>query len=250
MLAISPLLQFFILLLIIFFSPLLGFFFLRKNLPKKFLSFFLGLAAGTFVFLFLFEFLEEVNNLTGKDFFVLIILLAAGFAFNAFLDFLLPGHQHHHHDHCQHQEKFCHLTAMTVISLAAHNLIEGFTFGLVARINLHSALMMALMIALHNIPLNLALLAPETYAQRSKKHILKHFFWANLPFVLGAGSFFFSTDLISESVLELLAFFIFGMIIHLLKMEILPLAWEKQGKKTTIWGIFGGLLLVIFIHLF
>lgn len=241
---------FLLLLTLIFLSPLAMFFFLRRQtLPQKFLSFFLGFAAGTFAFLFLFEGIAEVFPWSHQSW-LAIFFLAAGGAANYLLDQLVPENEHHHH-HCHHPQKLCHLATMATISLGVHNLVEGFTFGLLALTDPTASAILALMIILHNIPLNLSLLAPESYLKSSTPHILKHLFFANFPFVLGACSFFlFTTDLISSQLMLCASFFAFGLVIYLLIHEIIPIAWQKNYKLATIFGGLAGLLLVLFINFF
>ena len=107
------------------------------------------------------------------------------------------------------------------------------------------------MIVLHNIPLNFALWAPEAYIQKTKKHIFKHVFWANFPFLIGAMSYFVITKQPPEQITLGGSFFAFGMIVYLLGQEILPVVWqEKENRKIATLGGVVGLLIVILIELF
>ena len=239
---------FLILLTLIFLSPLLGFLFVqRKQMPEKTLSFFLGLAAGTFATVVIFEASGELLPPT-KIGLIALIFFGAGVAANFFLDQLLPAHEHHQHHQCEHPAKFCHLTTMTTISLSWHNLIEGITFGLLAAGDLQATLILTVMIVLHNLPLNLALIAPETYTHRSLKHILKHLFFANITFVIGASSYFWLQQNLDEFFLTNGEFFAFGMITYLLIHEIWPVAQQKNGKKFAWLGALSGVILIILLE--
>lgn len=243
--------KFFSLMFLILLSPYVGFFFVQKKKPEpKLFHFLLGIAAGTFAFLFLFEGAVGLFPWS-KDSWLAIIFLVLGFCLNLLLDRVLPNHEHHHHDHCQHPEKLDHLATMVTISLAMHNLIEGTAFGILAATEEKSAFILALMIVLHNIPLNFALWAPEAYIQKTKKHIFKHVFWANFPFLIGAMSFFVITKQPPEQITLGGSFFAFGMIVYLLGQEILPIVWqEKENRKIATLGGVIGLLIVILIELF
>lgn len=239
--------MFFILLTAIFLSPLLGFLFVRQQkVQTKVLSLFLGIAAGTFATLIILEASGELLPFS-KTSLVALIFLGAGIAANYFLDQLLPAGEHHQHHHCQHPAKFCHMTTMTTVSLGWHNLIEGIIFGLLAVSDIQAASVLGVMIILHNLPLNLALIVPETYIHSSVTHILKHLFFANVPFIIGASSYFFFNQA-SEELLSSGEFFAFGMIIYLLMHEILPIAWQEKGKKFACLGTFVGIVLIILIE--
>ncbi len=243
--------KFFWLIALILISPYGGFFFVQKKNPEqKFLSFLLGVAAGTFAFLLFFESIEELLPWSTNSWLALIFL-TIGFLSNFFLDRFLPHSEHHHHNHCHHPEKFSHLTTMVTVSLAIHNLIEGAAFGIIALNNEAAATILAIMIVLHNIPLNLALFAPETYIQSSTKHILKHVFLANFPFLIGSMTYFLLTRQLPEEAIIGGTFFAFGMIIYLLGHEIWPIIWqEKEGRKSALLGGIIGLAIVLFISLF
>lgn len=241
--------QFLFLLGLIFVSPLAGFFFVQKKNPhQKWLSGFLGLAAGTFVFLFISENLRELWPWNGTSWSATGCLIL-GFAFNFLLDHLLPEHEHHQHDHCHHPGKMCHLATMTTVSLGVHNIIEGTAFGVLAASDMAAAVLLAAMVILHNIPLNMALIAPETYIKSGKGHLFKHLFWANFPFVVGAMSYFVMSGNLPEVALMWGEFFVFGMIIYLLIHEIWPIAWQEGGKKNAVVGAIGGGILVALIEL-
>ncbi len=239
------------LLIVIFLSPLLGWFFVRKReVGQKFLSFFLGLAMGTLGFLFLTENIQELFPWSENSWWAILFLLI-GLGINFFLDRSLPESEHHHHHHCHHEGKMCHLATMTTISLAVHNIIEGAAFGILAATDMTAVSVLAAMIVLHNIPLNLALWIPESYIHSQKKHIYKHLFWANFPFVIGAMSYYATiAENLPESAMIMAEFLVFGMIIYLLIHEIWPIAWQGKGKKNTIWGILGGGILVAIINFF
>ncbi|MDO5561376.1 MAG: hypothetical protein Q4G02_01210 [bacterium] len=240
--------MFFILLTFIFLSPLLGFLFVhQQKIQTQILSFFLGIAAGTFASLIIFEAGGELLPFS-KASFMALIFLGAGIAANYFLDQLLPANEHHQHHHCQHPAKFCHMTTMTTISLGWHNLIEGIIFGLLAASDIQAASVLSIMIILHNLPLNLALIVPETYVHSSLAHILKHLFFANIPFIVGASSYFFLNQGVSEELLMSGEFFAFGMIIYLLINEIWPITWQEKGKKFACLGASLGIILVILIE--
>lgn len=243
-------LKFFLLIVLILLSPYVGFFFVQKKNPdQKLLNLLLGIAAGTFAFLLFFEGIEELFPWS-ENTWIALIFLSFGFLINFFLDRFLP-HSEHHHDHCHHPKKLSHLTTMVTVSLAVHNLIEGAAFGIIASTDETAAVLLAIMIILHNIPLNLALFAPESYIQSSKKRILQYVFLANFPFLIGAMSYFLLTKQVSETTILGGTFFAFGMIVYLLGHEIGPIIWQaKEERKSAFLGIIIGLLIVLFIRLF
>ncbi len=225
----------------------------KKQKDRNWLAIAMGIAIGALTVLFLVELLPETINFSGNNYWWITGIIF-GWYLNWIIDRKLPHFAKNHQKSCHQPECKCHCekktgfanlehtATMTAISFGSHNLAEGLIFGALVATNFSAALILALAIILHNLPLSVAVALPEYFATNSRKSATKILFWATLPFIVTSIASFLVVQIqdLPSSWLSLITATTFGMLIYTTINELWPMAKKYGGVKLTVIGIIGG----------
>jgi zinc transporter, ZIP family len=230
-------------------GPLIGSFLgVCKKYSEKQINLMLVFASGVMVSISIFELLPESFSMTSFNY-VLLGLLTGGLLM-FLLNKTLP------HFHFLKFEQFDKRTVVKKVVLflflgiSIHNFPEGAAIGIGALANFNFSLVIALAIALHDIPEAICISAPYYFATGKK---LKAFFITTLtaiPTVLGfLFSYFFLGDL-SSAWLGGFISFTAGIMIYISFFEIIPLVIRSNTSKLILMSAYflGGVTMVIVLQ--
>ena len=221
---------------------LLGIIFLNNYKNKANISLFAtSLAFVVIISLLAFDLLPEI--IEAKNIY-LIIPLVLGFGIFIVLDRLIPHHHHEHHEHDDDEEDHLlhmqHIGVITIIALTLHNLLEGLTLYSVTINNITSGLFLMLSISLHNIPLGLQV---GNSLKKQKYHILLTVLLVISSFLGALVVIIFGN--INELTSTILLSLTFGMLLYILIFELFGEIKSSLKKKSTIYGIIVGVIILI-----
>ena len=173
-----------------------------------------------------------------------LLPLIGGFFLLVFLDKLIPHHHHEHHeindDKKDHELHLAHISIITIMALIIHNLLEGLTLYTVTLNNILSGLLMMISISLHNIPLGFQI------GNSLKKDKLNYGLITILccSSLLGAliVIIFGSLNSLVENILLSITI---GMLAYILIFELLGEILTSLKKKSTLYGIIIGVVVLI-----
>lgn len=186
-------------------------------------------------------FLEKFDKVKSSLFLLLFSFLGFGIVF---LFDRLGGH--HDHNEKESEEHFHHISVITCIFLVIHNFIEGMTIYSSALINYKTAVILTLGIGLHNIPLGFTLASTFNKICSKLKTVL-YIIFIGISYLFGAlVAYKFSDVFMSPIVLGIALSFTFGMILYIAIFEFLPLINESNQKKTKVFGVVLGFVLMLF----
>lgn len=234
---------------------LIGYFISKIGKDKNDLfKFAVALALTVMIGLIVFDLTPELlENLENQKLINKIIIAAlsvlGGAIILKLLDFLVPDHHHEHHprekDKKEHESNMYHIGLITSIALILHNIIEGSAIYITGLLSAHSALLLALGVGLHNIPLGIEI---STTMDLSNKSKFKKF----LPILLmilstGIGALtIFALDIeFSSLFLAILIGVTIGMLIYIILFELLKEVWRNIKEKSTIIGIVCGMIVIV-----
>ena len=225
-------------------GALLTLFFQRKT---RFLDFILGLAfsitLGIVVYDLLPETIELFQNVIGfYRILVIITLIIFGMMVGKIIDIFVP---HHHGDE---EQRLNHIGIATTNSLLLHNIIEGFMIYALALTGRIEALILALAIALHNIPLGMHVF---TSIRKGKASAFMQIFLLSLLFIsvpLGAVVYNIFQSSITDHILGGLMAVAIGMLLYIIIFELFREIMKNRDRRSAGIGIVMGII-IIFISL-
>ncbi len=224
---------------------LMGIFIRRNN--SALLSFALGLSAGVMTYVSFMELMPEAVKLLSERFSeqqancYMLMAFFAGIAMIAAIDRLIPSETNPHEIETRSEEKrrsgLRRTGVMVAVSLAIHNLPEGLATFAAAMYSIELALPIMVAIAIHNIPEGIAVAVPIYHATGSRK---KAFWYATLSGMaepVGALlGILFLQRIWSAELNALLLAGVSGVMIYISFDELLPNT-ERYGHHH--YGVFG-----------
>jgi len=167
---------------------------------------------------------------------MLVIPFFIGFVILIVLDKLIPHHHHEHKedgcDKVDHDLHLNHISTITILALAIHNLIEGLTLYSITLNSVKSGVLMMFSISLHNIPLGFQIGNSLKNKKYSKLLIfllcISSFIGALIIIVFGA---------LNETIISILLALTFGMLLYILIFELFSEIKSTFRKRETIYGI-------------
>lgn len=232
----------------ILFSILSGLFFLigiiilnKIKSKEKFSLFTISVAFIVMLGLILLDIGPELYE-THNPYLIIFILL--GFFVLLIIDKLVPHHEHHDKEECldkdEHKLHMNHISILTIIALAFHNMIEGSALYNLTLNSVSSGLLMLISIGCHNIPLGFQI---GNSLNKSKKNnilitflLLSAFLGALIMILLGS---------IEEIYVSIILAITMGMLVYILFFELFREIHNKLLKKEVIYGIIIGIIILL-----
>lgn len=223
-------------------SFLIGIVILRNNKSKeKTSNFTIALAFIVLGGLLLFDLLPEIYE--AKNI-LLLIPVILGFLILIILDKFIPHHHHEHKEnHCDkhdHDLHLNHISVVTIIALAIHNMIEGLTLYSITLSSIKSGILMMIGVSLHNIPLGFQI----GNSLKNQKYSKLLVFLLCISSFLGALIFMIFGSL-NETIISVLLSITFGMLLYILVFELFSELKNHFNNKETIYGLLLGLVITI-----
>ncbi|MBR2069135.1 MAG: zinc transporter ZupT [Candidatus Gastranaerophilales bacterium] len=247
-------------------------FFIKRN-SLKFLSFGLGLSAGTMIFISLVDLYPEASGLISKQMgnnflWLTIILFTLGMLIAALIDYVIPDHiqanmfskqigaNEKHIDSSDskpdenaviHLGKIKRAGLLTAIAVAIHNFPEGLaTFFMTAQ-NFTLGIGIVLAIAIHNIPEGMAISIPVYQATHSKRKSFLYCFLSGMAEPLGGVLGFFVVKLLFPNMcIGILFALVAGIMTYIALDTLLPLSKDYDTGHYSISGVVAGILIMGF----
>ena len=225
---------------------LIGIVVLKSNKNKeKTANFTVSLAFVVLLALIFFDLLPEIIEV--KNIYLIIPILC-GLLILIILDKIIP---HHHHDHneehdniVEHDAHLNHISTVTIIALAIHNMIEGLSLYTLTLSSIKSGLLMMIGISLHNIPLGFQIGNSLTNKKYSKLLIgilcISSLVGALIVIIFGS---------LDENIISILLSITLGMLLYILFFELFNEVRINIKKKETIYGLLTGLVILIIASL-
>jgi len=213
---------------------------LLKKIEENFLTFILGISAGIMTVVVFLDLIPEALDI-GTDISTLSGMFL-GVGLIGLLDFVFP------HQHFQGKIRNTYYKAgmLLAVGIALHNIPEGLAIGAGYSAAQNLGLGLAIIIGIHNFPEGMALATSLCLAGFSSVQILLITFLAGLPMGLGAfaGAYL---GKISPFSLSLALGFAAGAMLFITFDDLIPAAHEKNTGKLAIIGILLGVFLGIFM---
>lgn len=190
---------------------------------------------------------ELLELLSDKSLIFKVILMSVCVGFGLIvlriLDKLIPAHNHMHHDNetndQEHNNHINHIGILTVFSLILHNIIEGFlVFGMTIS-DFKTGFLIALGVALHNVPLGTQIFNSLNVKKNKLLIIL-----LTLSSLIG-GLLFLIIGSVSNIILAIIMAITLGMLIFILVFELIPEVILNGNKKMNRSGFLVGIIIII-----
>jgi len=216
---------------------------LLKKPSEKFLRYSLAFAASMMIGISLMELIPEALESASAIF--VLIGFALGTSIVLALDKILP---HLHPEFCKKEENMVRCVAMLVIGIALHNIPEGLAIGIGFALEPSLGILIALVIALQDIPENIATVIP-LYSLTGKRRLSFAIVFGTILFELFGFliGFFVLRDM--PSVMLGMALGAAAEVMTFISVhELLPeakLTENPHGKSAAILAGFAAVLLAI-----
>jgi len=236
-----------------------------KKMNKDFLAVSLGFSAGIMIYVSLIELVPEAQRVLSKGMgnkigeIIAIIAFFSGMVLAGIIDRILPEEKNPH-DIKQleinevtniTEKKLMRVGIITAIAIAIHNFPEGIATFIAVLHDSTVALPIVLAIAMHNIPEGISVAVPIYYASGSKRKAILYSFLSGLAEPLGALiSYLILMPFLNESIYGILFAIVAGIMIFISFDELLPSAREFGEHHLSIYGMFGGMLVMALCLIF
>jgi len=245
-------------------------FFIKHN-SLKFLSFGLGLSAGTMLFISLVDLYPEAFTLIrsqygNKYLWLAIILFALGMLIAILIDYFIPDHIQSNmfskqlganeknidssdntiNENAQIQlGKIGRAGLLTALAVAVHNFPEGLaTFFMTAQ-NVALGIGIVFAIAIHNIPEGMAISIPVYQATHSKRKAFLYCFLSGMAEPIGGVIGFFIIKLLfPDMCIGILFALVAGIMTYISIDTLLPLSKDYDTGHYSISGVVVGTLIM------
>ncbi|MFO7760390.1 MAG: zinc transporter ZupT [Thermodesulfobacteriota bacterium] len=149
-------------------------------------------------------------------------------------------------------KKLMRMGLFTALAIAIHNFPEGLATFLAALQDPHLGLAIAIAIALHNIPEGISVSVPIFYATGERKKAFTYSFLSGLAEPFGAGVAYLVLRLlvggdngaIPSQVMGILFGGVAGIMVYISLDELLPTSRVYGKGHDSIFGLFGGMLVM------
>lgn len=228
-------------------GPLIGAFIGVIHKPSMlFMKNLLSFAAGIMLAISFLELIPQSIGLSSVWLCCIGVLIGALFMY--FIDKLIP---HLHHTSYRHNHKIKHMAILIFIGMFIHNFPEGMAIAMGGINNIGISLVIALSIAIHDIPEGICTAAPYYFATKKR---LKAFMMSAstiIPTLAGFGISYYLANFIPLYFVGFLIAFTAGLMIYISADELIPLSCgnhEKRFSHSTIFSLIIGILFVIILE--
>ncbi len=219
-----------------------------KN-KNKLYSFAIGLSIITFLGIIIFDLIPEIKNcLKGLNLgiFLSIIFIILGFLSLFLIDKMIPSHNHIHKKNekniKEHNSHIFHISFLTSLGVIIHNLIEGMSIYIITYTSLFSGLIMALSVGFHNIPIGIQVgISSQNKQTKRVKFLL---ILLILSTIIGGFLVFLFNIILETYIMGLLISLTIGMTLYLIIFEFLKEILNNNDKKTSLYGMTLGCILI------
>ncbi len=142
------------------------------------------------------------------------------------------------------------LGILSMLALMLHNLPEGVATFMSAYKDVSLGISLGIAIMLHNIPEGISIAVPIYYSTGSYSKAIKKTLISGLAEPLGAVlAYIFLSRFITDSLISIILIFVAGIMITLSINELLPEALKYKKNRYIIWGLLGGIVIVLLTHI-
>ncbi len=190
---------------------------------------------------------EDVTN--NNKLFTIILAIGGGVLVLKILDFLIPSHNHIHHDHeknyNEHKNHAFHMGFVMSFSLILHNIIEGISIYILSLENFPSGFLLSMAVGLHNLPLSIEISGNLEQGNKKMNFLLSII----LCFSCFFGAFLLAifNVSISNTLLFILLGVSLGMILYIALFELLKEVFNYRNKKEIFYGLIIGIMILLFM---
>lgn len=215
-----------------------------KKPSDRFLGVSLGFASGVML-------IVSFLNLVSKSFelgpqYLAIIGFTAGAIFIVILDAILPHREFYYRERGK-EIKLRWIGLLLALGIALHNIPEGVAMGAGYTVLPSFGLLIAIAIGLHNIPEGIATAVPLRAGGASTKEILKITLFSGLtePFAAVLIATIFAT--VTPTILGAALAFAGGVMAYLACEELIPTAHKYGGRHGAAIGLIMGFVFMLIL---
>jgi len=216
--------------------------FFIKKFNSSYLSLVLGFSIGVMLFISFVEFLmTSIKNIgflyANTGFFVGIIIIYL-------LDLLVP-HVYKGEEKVGNDYRLKKVGMLVALGIAIHNIPEGIAVLFSSISSLKFGILVAVAVALHNIPEGISVSAPIYYATKSKRKALWYSFSSGIVEPIGAVlALLFFYPFITGFSLNFMLAVVAGIMVFISFDELLPTCFRYKKFHLSILGLFIGMFLM------
>lgn len=237
--------------------------FFAKRTNTRFLSLALGFSAGVMIYVSFVEiFFKAREALTGfmgerPGTWVTVAAFFGGMLLIALIDRFIPKGENPHEINLienmteeqraqkKREKKLMRMGMMTGVAIAIHNFPEGLATFTAAMADPNLGIAIAVAIAIHNIPEGIAISVPIYYATGSRRKAFKFSFLSGLAEPVGAiVGFMLLLPFMGPLLFGIIFASVAGIMVFISLDELLPAAREYGEHHLSIYGMFGGMVVM------
>ncbi|GAO29605.1 zinc transporter ZupT [Geofilum rubicundum] len=237
--------------------------FFAKRTNTRFLSLALGFSAGVMIYVSFVEiFFKAQEELTGhlgekSGTWVTVAAFFGGMLLIALIDRFIPKGENPHEINMVEnmteaqrlqktkEKKLMRMGLMTGLAIAIHNFPEGLATFTAAIADPNLGIAIAVAIAIHNIPEGIAISVPIYYATGSRRKAFKYSFLSGLAEPIGAiFGFMVLMPFMGPMLFGIVFASVAGIMVFISLDELLPAAREYGEHHLSIYGMFGGMVVM------
>lgn len=224
-------------------------FFFKNN--EKFIEFSIAMALSVILMLLVFDIIPEAYEVVdtgniGMNILILIFGTGIGFFVLKVLDHFIPDHEDDPTTEEDNDRNLNHIGLVSSIALVIHNIVEGIAIYSLYNADPHAGIMAGIAVGLHNIPLGMVI--ASTFYQYNKKKGKTSLIIFGVSLSTFLGGLIMSVFHIHEIVhfVEVISLSMtLGMLFYISVMELIPKVRHTGDKKSTVIGLFVGILLLL-----
>mgnify|MGYP000974085902 FL=1 len=237
--------------------------FFAKRTNTRFLSLALGFSAGVMIYVsfveIFFKAREELTEFMGDKpgTWVTVAAFFGGMLLIALIDRFIPTGENPHEINLienmteeqraqkKREKKLMRMGMMTGVAIAIHNFPEGLATFTAAMADPNLGIAIAVAIAIHNIPEGIAISVPIYYATGSRRKAFKYSFLSGLAEPIGAiVGFMLLMPFMGPLLFGIVFASVAGIMVFISLDELLPAAREYGEHHLSIYGMFGGMVVM------
>ena len=237
--------------------------FFAKRTNTRFLSLALGFSAGVMIYVsfveIFFKAREELTEFMGDKpgTWVTVAAFFGGMLLIALIDRFIPKGENPHEINLienmteeqraqkKREKKLMRMGMMTGVAIAIHNFPEGLATFTAAMADPNLGIAIAVAIAIHNIPEGIAISVPIYYATGSRRKAFKYSFLSGLAEPIGAiVGFMLLMPFMGPLLFGIVFASVAGIMVFISLDELLPAAREYGEHHLSIYGMFGGMVVM------